>query len=237
MEALNVIQGMEDFMSISIGVQDTKRCISQMEDSGLPKHKLQMISRLDSIRPAPDAEIIIFLHKDPGRYQAEMNRVVLKHFYVVGRSMYETDRTPDHWAERGGKHVDEVWVPSQFNFDSFVVGGFDPSRLKVIGECVDTNSFDPNLPHLFPQNEWTLGESFSAAPSTVLSHQMNPGDEGKESTPPTRVQPFTFLSVMKFEARKGWKELVRAYLEEFKPTEVRSLTLFDVFLTLPSMFN
>ena len=43
-------------------------------------------------------------------------------YYVVGRTMFETGRSPDGWADRLNK-VDEVWVPTDFHKDIFEDAG------------------------------------------------------------------------------------------------------------------
>ena len=40
-------------------------------------------------------------------------------------------------------------------------------------------------------------------------------------------QYFTILNIMKFEERKGWRELVKAFIAEFRETEVRRHVQFN----------
>jgi glycosyltransferase involved in cell wall biosynthesis len=49
----------------------------------------------------------------------------------VGRAFHETDRIPAPWVEPCNS-VEEVWVPSRFNLETFVASGVDPERLRVI---------------------------------------------------------------------------------------------------------
>lgn len=46
----------------------------------------------------------------------------------IGRTMFETDRIPEHWVSRCNA-LDEIWVPSAFNVDSFARAGVDRDRL------------------------------------------------------------------------------------------------------------
>jgi glycosyltransferase involved in cell wall biosynthesis len=69
----------------------------------------------------------------------------------VGRTMFETDRIPDGWKERCNA-LDEVWVASEFNRETFTASGVDPRKLRVLHAGVDTDLFRPgvqplNLPH------------------------------------------------------------------------------------------
>ena len=94
-------------------------------------------------------------------------------YYVVGRTMFETDRLPDGWSERLNE-VDEVWVPTPFHRAIFVGAGV--ANVHVVGEPVDTERFTPE------------GPTYDIA-----------SDE------------FLVLSVFKWEKRKGWDILLRAW--------------------------
>ncbi len=70
----------------------------------------------------------------------------------VGRTMFETDRIPDGWAERCNA-MDEVWVPTEFNRATFAESGVESGKLRVVGAGVDTALFRPeaqplNIAHL-----------------------------------------------------------------------------------------
>jgi glycosyltransferase involved in cell wall biosynthesis len=70
----------------------------------------------------------------------------------VGRTMFETDRIPDGWAERCNA-MDEVWVPTEFNRATFAESGVENGKLRVVGAGVDTTLFRPdaqplNIAHL-----------------------------------------------------------------------------------------
>jgi len=70
----------------------------------------------------------------------------------VGRTMFETDRIPDGWLERCNA-LDEVWVPTEFNRETFAGAGVKAGKLRVVGAGVDTELFSPgaqplNIPHL-----------------------------------------------------------------------------------------
>jgi glycosyltransferase involved in cell wall biosynthesis len=62
--------------------------------------------------------------------------------YRVGHTMFETDRLPDGWA-RWCNLMDEVWVPSEFNRETFTFAGVDPHRLRVLPLGVDASLFRP----------------------------------------------------------------------------------------------
>ncbi len=62
----------------------------------------------------------------------------------IGRTTFETDRIPDDWAERCAS-LDEIWVPSEFNRETFARGGIDECKLRVMPEGIDTEIFKPGL--------------------------------------------------------------------------------------------
>jgi hypothetical protein len=100
--------------------------------------------------------------------------------------------------------MDEVWVPTEFNRLAFTTSGVHPAKLFKVPEPVDVDLFDPAtttpLPLHDPANP--IGKLiFGKAPSKSSSSDDN--------------NAFRFLSVFKWEARKGWEILVRAYLREF----------------------
>eukprot|EP00928_Gymnodinium_smaydae_P036538 TRINITY_DN25522_c0_g1_i2.p1 TRINITY_DN25522_c0_g1~~TRINITY_DN25522_c0_g1_i2.p1 ORF type:complete len:475 (-),score=99.38 TRINITY_DN25522_c0_g1_i2:39-1463(-) len=106
--------------------------------------------------------------------------------FSVGRTMYETDRLPEAWVARI-ERMDEVWVPSAFAVEQFAASGVSRSKLVVVPEAVDTHLFDPA--------------------------QHKPLDVAQKTG--TRPGDFVFLSVFKWERRKGWDVLLKAYFEEF----------------------
>ena len=88
-----------------------------------------------------------------------------------------------------GLDADEVWVPTEWHVPRFVAAGVDRRRLHVVPEPVDTVFYDrPSLP--------------------LYEHRAEIGSAGSA--------PFVFFSVFKWEARKGWDLLLRAYWDEFR---------------------
>lgn len=106
----------------------------------------------------------------------------------IGRTMYESDRLPADWVARCNR-LDEVWVPTEFHRSSFARSGVEPAKLFVVPEPVDTAWFDPQRHEPLP-----LG--------ALLGAELPP-------------RAFVFLSVFKWEARKGWDVLLRAFVAEF----------------------
>jgi glycosyltransferase involved in cell wall biosynthesis len=64
---------------------------------------------------------------------------------LIARTMFETDRIPDGWVERCNA-MDEVWVPSSFNMETFARAGVQEHKLLLMQEGEDTNFFHPDNP-------------------------------------------------------------------------------------------
>jgi hypothetical protein len=63
--------------------------------------------------------------------------------YKIGFTMLETDHIPAEWA-RQANLMDEVWVPSTFNVDTFVRSGVT-RPLHVIPLGIDPDHFNPQI--------------------------------------------------------------------------------------------
>lgn len=64
--------------------------------------------------------------------------------YRVLRTTFETERLPEGWAERCNA-MDQVWVPSAFNFRTFAESGVDEKKLRIIPGGMNTSLFRPGL--------------------------------------------------------------------------------------------
>ncbi|MFZ5814030.1 MAG: glycosyltransferase family 4 protein [Bacillota bacterium] len=63
---------------------------------------------------------------------------------LIGRTMFETDRLPMGWADACNA-MDEVWVPSRFNAETFIRAGVAPEKVKLVPAGVDTEEYRPGL--------------------------------------------------------------------------------------------
>ncbi len=63
--------------------------------------------------------------------------------FNIGRTMFETDSLPADWVEKCNR-MDEVWVPSDFNMQTFRNAGVKTTLRKVPGG-IDTQRFQPGL--------------------------------------------------------------------------------------------
>jgi len=103
----------------------------------------------------------------------------------IGRTMFESNSVPLSWI-RKIEPMDQIWVPTKFHIDTFTAAGVPREKLFSIPEAVDSIEFDPEK----ASEKFVFPESFNTA-------------------------EFIFISIFKWEERKGWKYLVKAFSEEF----------------------
>ena len=58
----------------------------------------------------------------------------------IGLTMFETDRLPKGWAESCNL-MDEIWVPSTFNRNTFIKSGVDKNKIYVIPFGLNSKSY------------------------------------------------------------------------------------------------
>ncbi|XP_015876537.3 uncharacterized protein LOC107413173 [Ziziphus jujuba] len=151
-------------------------------------------------------ETIVICHSEPGAWNPPLFETLpcppaaYQNFKaVIGRTMFETDRlNPDH-VKRCNR-MNYVWVPTEFHVSTFVGSGVDPSKVVKIVQPIDVKFFDPLLYKPF---------DLASAGNLVLG------------TPPhnSNAKKFVFLSIFKWEYRKGWDVLLKSYLEEFSEAD------------------
>jgi glycosyltransferase involved in cell wall biosynthesis len=134
-EALSYARGLEGHCSLEL--VDVARARSEQFVAGLP----------DAMRSLLRSK----LRNMPG----VAGKVVIQHFpasgfaplpgakYCIGRTMFETDSLPADWVARCNQ-LDEIWVPSQFNFETFAAAGVKREKIFVIPQAADETLFNPD---------------------------------------------------------------------------------------------
>ncbi|KAK7278589.1 hypothetical protein RJT34_23621 [Clitoria ternatea] len=153
-------------------------------------------------------ETIVVCHSEPGAWYPPLFDTfpcppsLYQDFKaVVGRTMFETDRVNGEHVKRCNR-MDYVWVPTEFHKSTFVESGVDPSKVVKIVQPVDVMFFDP-----------ARYEPLDLDPiaKQVLGSGVRNG--------------FVFLSIFKWEYRKGWDVLLKSYLKEFSKDDSVALYL------------
>ncbi|KAM3282714.1 hypothetical protein P3S67_026359 [Capsicum chacoense] len=145
-------------------------------------------------------ETVVICHSEPGAWYPPLFETSPcppqigygKFRGVVGRTMFETDRVSVEHVKRCNG-MDFVWVPSEFHVKSFSESGVDASKIVKVVQLVDLDFFDPRRYEAL---------DFGSIGNLV----MGGGELGRK---------FVFLSIFKWEYRKGWDVLLRGYLKEF----------------------
>lgn len=154
------------------------------------------------------SEAVVVCHSEPGAWFPPLFQTLPcpptgygDPLFVVGRTMFETDKVNAEHVERCNR-MDAVWVPTEFHVATFVESGVDRSKVVKLVQPVDVEFFDPSKHRAF-----------------VLDYQkpvLGLSSDGKV---------FVFLSVFKWEQRKGWDVLLKAFLQEFSKADNVALHL------------
>ncbi|GLT88718.1 hypothetical protein SLE2022_067300 [Rubroshorea leprosula] len=169
---------------------------------GLPQDIKKLASELYQTQCRMN-ETIVVCHSEPGAWYPPLFQTLPcpptgygDVWFVIGRTMFETDRVnPEH--VRRCNRMDSVWVPTDFHVSSFVQSGVDPSKVVKVVQPVDNKFFDPSKYE--PLDLASIGNLVLGAKTTISDLKKK----------------FIFLSVFKWEHRKGWDVLLKAYLKEF----------------------
>ncbi|MGH9400998.1 MAG: glycosyltransferase [Terriglobia bacterium] len=105
--------------------------------------------------------------------------------YRVGRTMFETDRIPLGFLDRCNA-MDEVWLPSRFNMETFAASGVDERKLRLVPPGVDIELFRPGSnPLPIPQKrgfnflsifDWQMRKGYDALLRAYL-REFKPDDD------------------------------------------------------------
>ncbi|KAK4766170.1 hypothetical protein SAY87_007812 [Trapa incisa] len=176
---------------------------------GLPADVRSLAMTLHRTRCEPNRTIVV-CHSEPGAWNPPLFQTLPcplygyeDYRYVIGRTMFESDRVGPEHARRCNR-MDYVWVPTDFHVRTFVSSGVDPSKVVKVVQPVDVEFFDPEKYE--PADLSSLGD-------LILGQRLS------------RKEGFVFLSVFKWEFRKGWDLLLSAYLKEFDGSDGVSLWL------------
>lgn len=103
----------------------------------LPADESRVLARLAQIPPRPG--FVNIQHIFPRHFQRFPEAVA-----NIGRTMFETDRLPADWVAKCNA-MDEIWVPSDFNIETFARAGVTRSRLHKIPGTIDGDRFCGNI--------------------------------------------------------------------------------------------
>ncbi|MFC4765813.1 glycosyltransferase [Effusibacillus consociatus] len=106
-------------------------------DAGLPFLQKQKLIELCDSEILPEGPILqICIAQDFHPISGRIN---------IGMTMSECDRLPPHWVEKCNQ-MDQIWVPSTFNQQTFFSSGVYKEKIKVVPLGVNVNRFHPAVP-------------------------------------------------------------------------------------------
>ncbi|KAL9649737.1 hypothetical protein ABK040_009552 [Willaertia magna] len=130
-------------------------------------------------------------------------------FIRVIRTMYESDKVPELWVRKLNL-ANEVWVPSNFNKKTFIESGVDEKRIRVIPEAIDTEFWNKK---------------------SIVNQYNEFDNQFADDT-------FVFLSVFKWEERKGPELLLSSFINQFSSNDKVCLVLkLDLSLISKDILN
>ncbi|RNF27418.1 mannosyltransferase-like protein [Trypanosoma conorhini] len=145
---------------------------------------------------------ILVMHMRAHSYRWERKEWSHKADYFIGRSLSEFSRIPENWAEGMRRYPDEVWATGEFFSAVYRRSGVAAAKIQVVPEAINVHAYDPRscAPVAFPMQ---LRRFYTNMPGLA---------------PEELRRRFRFLTVMKWEGRKGWDVLLKAYWKAFGPT-------------------
>lgn len=142
--------------------------------------------------------------------------------YVIGRSMTECHKISPRWVSKIAELADEVWVPSRHSYRGFQGSGVPTEKMVIIPESIDPSLYDPfkatpmkyDLMRILIPNAClpALDLMYGVLCLLCVVYRL------------AGMRQYNFLSVFKFEPRKGWDILLQAFFQEF--SEHDNVTLF-----------
>jgi glycosyltransferase involved in cell wall biosynthesis len=158
--------------------------------------------------------------------------------YKISRSMYEFTRLPTEWVPLLVEQYDEIWVPSTFVEETYIASGVPAKKIFRVPEPVDTKLYDPNsvepltLPAAVGRPKWrSLGTHADAYQrrsefyATSVSGKKPLNSAFPQERLREQMNHFKFLSIFKWEPRKGPGALLKAFFQAFKASDPVSLYL------------
>lgn len=189
--------------------------------------------------------VIWISHTTPNHYWHDMFRA-RRPDYFIGRSMFEFNTIPKPWLRH--LHIaNEIWVPSSFVYDAFRRSGVPESKLILMPEALDVHLYCPAA--VFAQQQQQMDDERVSTRSAEFA--LPPGlaelnGVGRRNTDffasnivdlRDVVDNYKFLSIFKWELRKGWDILLKAYFSEFSRKDKVSLYIVTTIFTMTEKYE
>lgn len=111
-------------------------CVNEREPISLDPNEVSLLKSL--CHRSIQENHLVFYNFIPSYLKKDPNH------YSIGLTMFECNRLPMGW-EHSCNQMDEIWVPSMFNYHTFIHSGVQPQKLKVMPLGVNTNIYRPGV--------------------------------------------------------------------------------------------
>ena len=105
------------------------------------KKYVRVLEKAERTKLNPKLQNIVILHSTPTDWK---NINVKGADYIIGMTIFETNAIPSRWAKICNESwIDEIWLPSKFNINTFSKSGVYKKKLRLIHYCIDTTRYKP----------------------------------------------------------------------------------------------
>ena len=195
----NIIKNGDELLHLDIGICSPKFLNTLAPSEAKLIHKLQSnyIKRYTANPAMIDWTNTILIHhklpNNPFPTFSRLNRPKI----MIGRVMSESTLLPQHEIEYLDKNnVDYIWVPTKFHETAYINHGINADRLFVINEPMTFHHYFVSRNSAYSNNKMNALPTISA---TSIRNNIT----------------FRFLSVFKYEHRKGLDILLKSYWNAF----------------------
>lgn len=102
------------------------------------KEELALLQEVNRPHTELGTNPILIINSIPEKFNLFRNLPFRKR---IGVTLFETDRLPPQWVPHCNQ-MDEIWVPSHFNYQTFSSSGVNPKKIKVIPYPIDIETYN-----------------------------------------------------------------------------------------------
>ena len=166
----------------------------------------------------------------------------------IGRTMFETNSIPKSWVEILNE-MTEIWVPSEFNRETFASAGVNLERIKIIPGTLDDNKYNPKIanPYSLARKDtfkflsvfdWSIRKGWDVLLQAYFEEFSEEDDVSLILKVATINEPNTnpYMKISNFAKKMGLKKLPHIQIIQETLTEEEMIGLYaatDCFV-LPS---
>ncbi len=133
--------------------EEARHFLLALDERGitLSAESIRWSDRKSALRASDESRLLRMAGTAPRPGAVLVNHIFPPHFVRrgdasinVGRTMFETDRLPESWVSCCNE-MDQIWVPSEFNRETFARAGVRREKLVVVPGAINLEGYDPKL--------------------------------------------------------------------------------------------